>query len=90
MTGMDYDPGTFRCYPPQPGCCPICAFFHGKNEPHFPGSTYYIMRFFQDHGRRPTWKDAMAHCPPEIQEAWTKELMEHGAIPREDSKADGG
>ena len=89
MAEYEYDPNTFRLIPPTPGTCPICAFNHSKNEPHSPGSTYYIMRFFQSHGRRPTWKDAMAHCPQQIKEQWTEELVKRGVMPKEDAMTDG-
>lgn len=89
MTIQEYDPNIFRLIPPTPGACPLCAYKHSPNEPHFPGSTYYIMRFFQRHGRRPTWKDAMAHCPKETKEQWTNDLIECGVLPKEDAMEDG-
>ena len=49
MDGRDYDPNTFGFMPPKPGACPVCAYNHGLNEPHFPGSAYYIMRFYRRH-----------------------------------------
>ena len=91
MDGRDYDPNMFGFMPPKPGACPVCAYNHGPNEPHFPGSAYYIMRFYRRHNRRPTWKDAMTHCPPEVQKQWTDELIERGILPKpkEEAMTDG-
>jgi hypothetical protein len=39
---------------------------------------YYQMAFQQQHGRWPTWADAMAHCTPEMQSAWIEALRGAG------------
>lgn len=61
--------GVMVFAPVPPGACPLCAVEHPPEEPHWL-TIYYIYRFFWDHGRVPTWDDAMAHCSLEVQEAW--------------------
>jgi hypothetical protein len=34
-------------------------------------SPNYAKWFFAQHGRYPTWADAMAHCPEHEKESWT-------------------
>lgn len=64
--------------PPAPDKCQVCAVKHEPEEPHNAQSLYYQFAFNIEHGRGATWKDAMAHCTPEVQEAWTKSLAERG------------
>jgi hypothetical protein len=61
-----------------PGQCNECAVFHNPTEPHNQRSLYYLYSFREQHGRWPTWKDAMAHCAPEVQQLWTDSLKEMG------------
>lgn len=63
--------------PAPPGTCPVCAVKHPPEEPHWM-SFYYIYRFYDERGRVPTWEDAMAHCSPEVREAWREELRRGG------------
>jgi hypothetical protein len=65
-------------FPPAPDVCQECAVKHRPDFPHNPQSLYYQYQFHGEHGRWPTWKDAMAHCSPEIQAAWTEELAKRG------------
>ncbi len=60
--------------PPGEGRCPVCAAAHAPELPHNKDSLYYQMRFRQQHGRFPTWKDAAAHCSPEVERILEKEL----------------
>ena len=60
------------------GTCPECAVKHDPEQPHNRDSLTYQYKFFDQNGRWPTWKDAMAHCTPEMQEAWTKALEARG------------
>lgn len=64
--------------PPAEGRCPICATQHEPTEPHNGQSLYYQYRFFQAHGRWPTWADAIAHCTGQIQAAWRHQLELRG------------
>lgn len=66
--------------PPKPGTCPVCAVGHKANQPHNPESLYYQMKFRQQHGRFPTWADAMAHCEEHIRKMWIDALAERGVI----------
>ena len=59
-----------------PGTCPECAVKHDPELPHNKDSLCYQYKFYDRHGRWPTWSDAMAHCPPEVQAAWKKALAE--------------
>ena len=60
------------------GTCPECAVKHDPEQPHNRDSLVYQYKFYDQHGRWPTWKDAMAHCSPEMQEVWTKALEAKG------------
>ena len=48
--------------------CQICGQKHGPAEPHDAESLYYKQYFHKAHGRKPTWEDAIAHCPNDIKE----------------------
>ena len=45
------------------GTCPECAVKHDPEQPHNRDSLTYQYKFYDQHGRWPTWADAMAHCP---------------------------
>ena len=64
---------------PKEGTCPVCAGDHEPAAPHNQQSLYYQCRFNILHGRWPTWADAVAHCAPEIREAWKGKLIELNA-----------
>jgi hypothetical protein len=64
----------FQMLPPAEGVCPVCAVAHAPEQPHNRDSLYYRMRFEANHGRAPTWADAIGHCAPEIVELWQREL----------------
>lgn len=61
--------------PPAPGKCQECAVAHDPGQPHNQQSLYYQMRFHAEHGRYPTWSDAMTHCSAEVRELWRRELV---------------
>lgn len=65
--------------PPNADVCPVCAVDHPDDQPHNAQSLYYQYRFFATHGRWPTWADAVAHCTPELREAWETELRRRNA-----------
>lgn len=64
--------------PAAPGTCPECATEHPPEQPHNWQSLFYLYRYYQQHGRFPTWHDAMSHCTPEMQAAWREALRESG------------
>lgn len=61
-----------------PGTCPICATKHEPEQPHNQQSLAYQYKFYDEHGRWPTWADAMAHCSDMIRDYWTRELEKRG------------
>lgn len=64
--------------PAAPGKCQTCAVDHLPAEPHNAQSLYYQMKFQMEHGRGPTWLDAMAHCTEEVREIWLGGLKARG------------
>ena len=60
------------------GTCPECAVKHDPQQPHNRDSLAYQYKFYDQHGRWPTWADAMAHCPEEVKEFWARALKEMG------------
>lgn len=60
------------------GTCPECAVEHDPRMPHYRDSLTYQYKFYDQHGRWPTWADAMAHCDPKVKEAWIEALRKHG------------
>lgn len=70
--------GPFALLPPAPGTCPECAADHPLEYPHNQQSLFYQYKFFNDHGRWPTWEDAMAHCCEAIQSFWRAALEKRG------------
>lgn len=70
--------GEFKLLPPPPGFCEVCAVQHEPGEPHNQQSFYYQFVFYNQHGRSPTWADAMAHCTDEVKALWAAELANFG------------
>jgi hypothetical protein len=64
--------------PPAQHVCQECAVDHDPRDPHNQQSLFYQYHFYGKHGRWPTWADAIAHCEPEMQEAWRGALAEKG------------
>ena len=71
--------GDFMVLPPKPDVCQKCATKHHPDSPHNAQSLYYQYSFMAEHGRWPTWEDAVAHCPERIKEMWIVELKKRGA-----------
>lgn len=70
--------GGFMLLPPEPGLCKECAVKHDPSQPHNRQSLYYQYHFYGEHGRWPTWADAMAHCSDAVQSQWKAALAERG------------
>jgi hypothetical protein len=69
----------FMIMPAPPGTCPECAVDHPPELPHNQQSLRYQYTFYAQRGRWPTWADALAHCSPEMQAIWKRELIARGA-----------
>ncbi|PNU02495.1 hypothetical protein [Novosphingobium guangzhouense] len=69
---------TMFVLPPHPDKCQVCASDHEPELPHNAQSIYYQMTFNMEHGRGPTWLDAMEHCTEEMRALWRDALMERG------------
>jgi len=61
--------------PPPSDACQECAVDHRPDEPHNKDSMFYQMAFRKEHGRWPTWADAIAHCSDDAKVA-IKEMLE--------------
>lgn len=72
------DTVEFSLLPPAPGKCGECGREHDNTEPHDPTTLFYRMKFQMIHNRPPTWADAMQHCSPQMQAAWTEGLASKG------------
>jgi len=70
--------GVLGLLPPKPDVCQTCASDHEPEEPHNQRSLYYQYAFLGEHGRWPTWADAMAHCSEGMRELWIVELRKMG------------
>ena len=70
--------GAFALMPAKPGTCPECAVEHAPELPHDAQSLFYQYKFYNEHGRWPTWKDALEHCTDETKGFWRKELLARG------------
>lgn len=77
---MEQDPEPHQMWllPPAAGLCAECGARHGPEAPHNAVSLYYQLEWLMRHGRAPTWADAAAHCPPEVQEAVRQTITEMG------------
>lgn len=60
------------------GACPLCGVEHNPEFPHNKDSLTYQYKFYDEHGRWPTWKDAMEHCTDEMKQFWLEELRKRG------------
>jgi hypothetical protein len=69
---------TIMLLPAKEGTCPMCATVHGPEMPHNAQSVFYGMRFKMEHGRDPTWADALAHCSRQMKQFWKSKLKEIG------------
>jgi hypothetical protein len=64
--------------PVAKGNCSQCNYQHPADQPHNAQTMYYQVAFYQEHGRWPTWVDAMSHCTTEVQAQWTIHLVDLG------------
>lgn len=76
----EYAQGGWLLLAPAPHLCQACAVAHAADQPHNRDSLYYQMAFRAEHGRWPTWDDAMAHCPEHIKAAARCALDELGVV----------
>lgn len=60
------------------GTCPLCAVKHDPEQPHNRDSLVYQYKFYDEHGRWPTWKDAMEHCDQDVKDFWIEQLSKRG------------
>lgn len=65
-------------FPEREGVCLECGRDHPEWAPHDRDTLQYQYRFFDEHGRWPSWEDAMAHCDEEVRAAWASELEARG------------
>lgn len=71
--------GPFSLLPPDdPDVCQECAVNHPPEHPHNQQSLHWQYWFYNEHGRWPTWEDAMAHCTEEMRAFWRDELLKRG------------
>ena len=61
-----------------PGTCEECGKAHDPKQPHNAQSLHYQYYFYAQHRRWPDWRDAMAHCEPDVQQTWRDELIKIG------------
>lgn len=61
-----------------PGTCLMCAVAHDPEQPHNQQSLTYQYKFYDQHGRWPTWVDAMEHCSEDVKARWKAELEKRG------------
>lgn len=59
---------------PAPGLCQECACSHKPEVPHNKNSLYYATKFKMEHGREPTWEDAMGHCTEDMKRQWVETM----------------
>ena len=76
----------FSLMPCAPDVCQECATDHEPEMPHNQQSLYYQYKFYAEHGRWPTWADAMAHCSDKMKALWTAELTKLGVEVDSDAK----
>ena len=65
------------------GTCPMCAVRHDPEQPHNRDSLIYQYKFYDEHGRWPTWADAMAHCDGDVKAYWLAALESRGVSSEE-------
>lgn len=62
----------------KPGTCPMCGRKHEEGWPHDRDSLCYQYKFYDEHGRWPSWADAMAHCSDAVKAYWKEQLAARG------------
>ncbi len=80
---------SFDILPPPPGACPVCGRnpAHEPDQPHDAQQLYYQYAFYGEHGRWPTWRDAVAHCSDEVKALWETHLRKAGVWPDDEGAA---
>ncbi len=81
-TGASVDSvSEFLIVPPDLDACQVCGRLpaHDADQPHDAQSLYYQYAFYGEHGRWPTWKDALEHCSEPVRRLWEAELRRRGA-----------
>jgi hypothetical protein len=76
----------FGILPPKPGTCAVCGVKHVPDQAHNAQSMYYQYAFYGEHGRWPTWADAIAHCSEPMQKVWKDALTASGNWSEPDGK----
>ena len=75
----DMSSGTkMMMLPAKEGTCQECATEHEPETAHNAQSMFYQYKFYNDHGRWPNWKDAMAHCSATMKAMWREHLGKVG------------
>ncbi len=59
--------------------CDVCKSIHLPRHPHNAQSLFYIESFREQHGRYPTWADAVAHCEDRVRALWEQKLKASGS-----------
>jgi len=77
--GVSMSKHSVTMLPPPAGCCQECGVEHDPPAPHNRDSIFYQMNFRRQHGRWPTWADAIAHCDDRIK-ADLKDLLEKEGV----------
>ncbi len=78
MTEPERKPLRITLLAPPPDVCQKCAVKHDERTPHDNHSLHFQYWFKDQHGRYPTWADAMAHCDADTQAFWKQELIKLG------------
>lgn len=71
-------PGKMVIPAPKDGACRICGEIHGRGEAHNRDSLLYQHKFRMNHGRYPTWEDAMEHCSLTVKKRFCERLKRNG------------
>lgn len=61
--------------------CDYCGHAHWPDEGHDSGSLKFQSNFEKEHGRRPNYRDAFAHCEGKNQELEIAVLKAYGLDP---------
>jgi hypothetical protein len=69
-------PDHFVILAPSPGLCQVCADEHAPDEPHDPESVYWRVLRAREGLNKPTWEDALGHCPEDVRRRWTTSLKD--------------
>ena len=75
--------------PCAPNVCQECAVDHEPEQAHNAQSLYYQYKFYGEHGRWPTWEDAIAHCSDKLRTFWIAELTKAGQWPPKSTEPQG-